>query len=287
MTEPMLLNGQRLAAEMRGQLAAQIARVRAQGYRAPGLAVILVGDDPASAIYVRNKKRAAQEIGIEPVDAVLPQGSTTADVLRVVDQFNQDPAIDGILVQMPLPPQIETEAVLARVRPDKDVDGLTVTNLGRLTAGEEGLVPCTPKGILRLLEAYDIALAGRRAVVVGRSRLVGLPAALLLMKRQATVTVIHSRTPEPETIARQADILVVAAGKPHLVTEDWIKPGAVVIDVGIHRGDHGLLGDVDRERVWSRVGALSPVPGGVGPMTIFELLDNTWTAYRRHEGLPA
>jgi len=283
----MLLNGQRLAAEMRGQLAAQIARVRAQGYRAPGLAVILVGDDPASAIYVRNKKRAAQEIGIEPVDAVLPQGSTTADVLRVVDQFNQDPAIDGILVQMPLPPQIETEAVLARVRPDKDVDGLTVTNLGRLTAGEEGLVPCTPKGILRLLEAYDIPLAGRRAVVVGRSRLVGLPAALLLMKRQATVTVIHSRTPEPETIARQADILVVAAGKPHLVTEDWIKPGAVVIDVGIHRGDHGLLGDVDRERVWSRVGALSPVPGGVGPMTIFELLDNTWTAYRRHEGLPA
>ncbi|AEW05115.1 5,10-methylenetetrahydrofolate dehydrogenase (NADP+), methenyltetrahydrofolate cyclohydrolase [Sulfobacillus acidophilus DSM 10332] len=285
MTEPMLLNGQRLAAEMRGQLAAQIARVRAQGYRAPGLAVILVGDDPASAIYVRNKKRAAQEIGIEPVDAVLPQGSTTEDVLRVVDQFNQDPAIDGILVQMPLPPQIETETVLARVRPDKDVDGLTVTNLGRLTAGEEGLVPCTPKGILRLLEAYDIALAGRRAVVVGRSRLVGLPVALLLMQRQATVTVIHSRTPEPETIARQADILVVAAGKPHLVTEDWIKPGAVVIDVGIHRGDHGLLGDVDRERVWSRVGALSPVPGGVGPMTILELLDNTWTAYRRHEGL--
>ncbi|AEJ41445.1 Methenyltetrahydrofolate cyclohydrolase [Sulfobacillus acidophilus TPY] len=281
----MLLNGQRLAAEMRGQLAAQIARVRAQGYRAPGLAVILVGDDPASAIYVRNKKRAAQEIGIEPVDAVLPQGSTTEDVLRVVDQFNQDPAIDGILVQMPLPPQIETETVLARVRPDKDVDGLTVTNLGRLTAGEEGLVPCTPKGILRLLEAYDIALAGRRAVVVGRSRLVGLPVALLLMQRQATVTVIHSRTPEPETIARQADILVVAAGKPHLVTEDWIKPGAVVIDVGIHRGDHGLLGDVDRERVWSRVGALSPVPGGVGPMTILELLDNTWTAYRRHEGL--
>jgi len=282
----MLLNGQRLAAEMRGQLAAQIARVRAEGYRAPGLAVILVGDDPASAIYVRNKKRAAQEIGIEPVDAVLPQGSTTEEVLRVVDQFNQDPAIDGILVQMPLPPQIETETVLARVRPDKDVDGLTVTNLGRLTAGEEGLVPCTPKGILRLLEAYDVPLAGRRAVVIGRSRLVGLPAALLLMKRQATVTVIHSRTPEPETIARQADILVVAAGKPHLVTEDWIKPGAVVVDVGIHRGDHGLLGDVDRERVWSRVGALSPVPGGVGPMTIFELLDNTWTAYRRHEGLP-
>ncbi|NMP21150.1 bifunctional methylenetetrahydrofolate dehydrogenase/methenyltetrahydrofolate cyclohydrolase FolD [Sulfobacillus harzensis] len=271
-----ILDGKAVAARIREGLKTEISQSGSE----PGLAVVLVGNDPASEIYVRNKGKAARAVGMRSIEQRLPEDSRTEDVLAVVKELNEDPAVHGILVQLPLPQGVDRRRVIEAIRPEKDVDGLTQASQGALVEMTPGLRPCTPAGIMDLLDAYHVELAGRRAVVVGRSALVGLPTALLLLSRHATVSILHSRSEEPWRVAREADVLVAAAGRPRLVTRDWVKPGAVVVDVGIHRTENGLVGDVDRESLEGHAGALSPVPGGVGPMTIAELLKNTWTAYR-------
>lgn len=279
-----LMDGNLVAQQVRKGLKEGIAAAVAAGGRRPCLAVIRVGEDPASAVYVRNKRRAAEAIGMESRETHLSAEVSESALLEEVRRLNQDPSVDGVLVQLPLPRHLSPDRVLQVLDPDKDVDGLTVTNLGRLCAGQPHLVPCTPRGILTLLDHYQVPLAGRRAVVVGRSRLVGLPVALLLLQRHASVSIVHSRTPDPAAYTREAEVLVVAAGRRHLIGPDWVRPGATVIDVGIHRTEDGLAGDVDYERVRTVAGRITPVPGGVGPMTVAMLLANTWTAYRRREG---
>lgn len=276
MTE--ILDGKRVAASLRERLKQEIAKAQAE----PGLAVVLVGNDPASEIYVRNKGKAARSVGMRSLERRLPESSRTEDVLQVVEELNQDPGFHGILVQLPMPRQIDRRRVIEAIRPEKDVDGLTRTSQGALIEMQPGLRPCTPAGIMDLLDAYHVPLAGRRAVVVGRSSLVGLPTALLLLARNATVSILHSRSERPSEVAREADVLIAAAGRPQLVTREWVKPGAVVVDVGIHRTEAGLVGDVDAEALQGHAAALSPVPGGVGPMTIAELLNNTWLAFQGH-----
>jgi methylenetetrahydrofolate dehydrogenase (NADP+)/methenyltetrahydrofolate cyclohydrolase len=276
--------GRTLAQAIRAQLKAAVADVVARGEKPPGLAVVLVGEDPASVVYVGQKVRACAEVGFASREVRLPATTDTGAVLEVLDQLNADPHVHGILVQMPLPPGIDRSAVLEAIDPRKDADGLHPVNLGRLLLNQPGPRPCTPRGIMALLEHYGVPVAGRRAVVVGRSHLVGLPVALMLTAAHATVTVCHSRTPDIERVAREADILVVAAGRAGLVTADWVKPGAAVVDVGITRTDTGLKGDVDPDAVASVAGWLTPVPGGVGPMTIAMLLQNTWEAYQRAAG---
>ncbi len=276
MTE--ILDGKRVAASLRERLKEEIAKSQAE----PGLAVVLVGNDPASEIYVRNKGKAARSVGMRSLERRLPESSRTEDVLQVVEELNRDPGVHGILVQLPMPRQIDRRRVIEAIRPEKDVDGLTRTSQGALIEMQPGLRPCTPAGIMDLLDAFKVPLAGRRAVVVGRSSLVGLPTALLLLARNATVSILHSRSENPWEVAREADVLIAAAGRPRLVTREWVKPGAVVVDVGIHRTEAGLVGDVDAEALKGHAGALSPVPGGVGPMTIAELLNNTWLAFQGH-----
>ncbi|MCL8207600.1 MAG: bifunctional methylenetetrahydrofolate dehydrogenase/methenyltetrahydrofolate cyclohydrolase FolD [Actinomycetia bacterium] len=276
--------GRTLAQAIRAQLKAAVADVVARGEKPPGLAVVLVGEDPASVVYVGQKVRACAEVGFASREVRLPATTDTGAVLAVLDQLNADPHVHGILVQMPLPPGIDRSAVLEAIDPRKDADGLHPVNLGRLLLNQPGPRPCTPRGIMALLEHYGVPVAGRRAVVVGRSHLVGLPVALMLTAAHATVTVCHSRTPDIERVAREADILVVAAGRAGLVTADWVKPGAAVVDVGITRTETGLKGDVDQDAVASVAGWLTPVPGGVGPMTIAMLLQNTWEAYQRAAG---
>lgn len=274
------LRGRPAADAVRHEVAARVAAEQEKFGRAPGLAVVLVGEDPASQIYVKRKHEAAVAAGMNSFEYRLPAGAATSDVLDVVDQLNQDPAIHGILVQFPLPSQVDGETVIGRIEAAKDVDGLTRTSQGALLQNRPGLRPCTAVGILDLLSFYRIPVAGKRAVVVGRSALVGRPAAVLLMHANATVTVVHSQTVEASKISRQADILVVAAGRPGLVTEDWIKSGATVVDVGIHRTEAGIVGDVLVEAADGRAEAFTPVPGGVGPMTIAELMRNTWLAFQ-------
>jgi methylenetetrahydrofolate dehydrogenase (NADP+)/methenyltetrahydrofolate cyclohydrolase len=268
-----LLDGRALAARVRAEVAARVATRP----RAPGLVVVLVGDDPASAVYVRSKDRAAREAGIGARTIRLPATTTEAALLAEIGTLNDDPIVDGILVQLPLPPGVRTEAVLDAIDPAKDVDGLTPTNAGLLASGRRGLVPCTPKGVMRLLA--ETPLAGARAVVLGRSVLVGRPAAALLTAADATVTLAHSRTRDLVALCRRADVLVAAIGRPEMVRGDWIAPGATVIDVGINRLPDGrLVGDVAFEEAASVAGAITPVPGGVGPMTIACLLENTLEA---------
>jgi methylenetetrahydrofolate dehydrogenase (NADP+)/methenyltetrahydrofolate cyclohydrolase len=268
-----LLDGRALAARVRAEVAARVATRP----RAPGLVVVLVGDDPASAVYVRSKDRAAREAGIGARTIRLPATTTEAALLAEIGTLNDDPIVDGILVQLPLPPGVRTEAVLDAIDPAKDVDGLTPTNAGLLASGRRGLVPCTPKGVMRLLG--ETPLAGARAVVLGRSVLVGRPAAALLTAADATVTLAHSRTRDLVALCRRADVLVAAIGRPEMVRGDWIAPGATVIDVGINRLPDGrLVGDVAFEEAASVAGAITPVPGGVGPMTIACLLENTLEA---------
>lgn len=276
--------GRSLAQAIRAQLKTAVAEVVARGEKPPGLAVVLVGEDPASVVYVGQKVRACAEVGFTSREVRLPASTDTGTVLAVLDQLNADPHIHGILVQMPLPPQIDRSAVLEAIDPRKDADGLHPVNLGRLLLNQAGPRPCTPRGIMALLEHYGVPVAGRRAVVVGRSHLVGLPVSLMLTAANATVTVCHSRTPDIERVARDADILVVAAGRAGLVTAEWVKPGAAVVDVGITRTEAGLRGDVDHASVAPVAGWLTPVPGGVGPMTIAMLLQNTWEAYQRAAG---
>ena len=280
-----LLDGKTLASQIQADLATHIQALTAQGHRPPGLAVIMVGDNPASAAYVRNKERACSRVGMVSYGQHLPATVAQSEVAALIQQLNADPLVDGILVQLPLPDHLDAVALLLAIDPDKDVDGLHPINLGRLVRGEPGLRSCTPYGVMRLLSTAGIDPAGASAVVVGRSILVGKPMALMLLEANATVTVAHSRTPNLSALMRQADILVAAVGRPGMVTAADIKPGSVVIDVGINRvelpdGSARLVGDVDFASVEPVAGAITPVPGGVGPMTVAMLLENTVTSYR-------
>ncbi|MEC4682186.1 MAG: bifunctional methylenetetrahydrofolate dehydrogenase/methenyltetrahydrofolate cyclohydrolase FolD [Nitrospirota bacterium] len=282
----IILDGKTLAGEIHGEQQQRVESLSKKTGRPPGLAVILVGNDPASHAYVSNKRKACHRVGIYAPDINLPSDTPLDAVLESIDQFNNDPAIDGILVQLPLPAHIPKEQVLLRISPDKDVDGFHPVNLGRLVAGEPGLVACTPRGIITLMDRFNLPIAGKHAVVIGRSLIVGKPMALLLLNRNATVTVCHSHTADLPHMARQADILVAALGKPEMIGRDFVKPGAVVIDVGISRGSDGKLkGDVLFDEVREIAGAITPVPGGIGPMTIATLLDNTIDAFRAHTRL--
>lgn len=260
--------------------------------RAPGLAVVLVGEDPASAVYVRSKGKATLAAGMAGFEHRLDAATAQDDLLALIGRLNADGSVDGILVQLPLPPQIDEKAVLAAIDPDKDVDGFHVVNAGRLAVGEEGMVPCTPLGCLMLLKDRLGDLSGLDAVVIGRSNIVGKPMAQLLIRESCTVTVAHSRTRDLPGVVRRADIVVAAVGRPEMVTGDWLKPGAVVIDVGINRIDAGegrtkLVGDVAFASAAEVAGAITPVPGGVGPMTIAVLLRNCVVAAHLRAGLPA
>jgi methylenetetrahydrofolate dehydrogenase (NADP+)/methenyltetrahydrofolate cyclohydrolase len=271
-----VIDGKAVAAEVRNRVAASVSEfAAANGGRVPGLATVLVGSDPASEVYVANKRRQAEEVGMRSVHHELEDSVAQEDLLALVGDLNADAEVDGILVQLPLPEQIDQDAVIAAIETGKDVDGLTASSAGLLAQGRPGLVPCTAQGVMELLGHVGIEPEGAEAVVIGRSILVGRPLASLLLNANATVTVCHSRTPDLATVCRRAEILVAAVGSPGLVKADWVKPGAAVIDVGVNRTDDGLVGDVDFDAVAQVAGAITPVPGGVGPMTIAMLLQNT------------
>jgi methylenetetrahydrofolate dehydrogenase (NADP+)/methenyltetrahydrofolate cyclohydrolase len=287
-----IIDGKAFAANLREDVAAEVARLQAEHGLTPGLAVVLVGEDAASQVYVRNKGEQTKAAGMHSVTHRLPAETTQDELLALVRELNDDPAIHGVLVQFPVPGHIDQGAVVAAISPDKDVDGLTVINAGRLASGLPALVACTPSGcVLLIKDALGGNLAGKHAVVIGRSNLVGKPVAQLLLAENCTVTIAHSRTADLPAIARQADILVAAVGRPLMVKGDWIKQGAVVIDVGINRvpgkepGKTRLVGDVAFDEAAEVAGAITPVPGGVGPMTIACLLQNTVTAAKRLAGI--
>jgi methylenetetrahydrofolate dehydrogenase (NADP+) / methenyltetrahydrofolate cyclohydrolase len=279
-----LIDGKAVARKVREDVARGVEKLVGGGGVAPGLATVLIGDDPASEVYVRNKRRLSVEAGMQDLHRHLPCDVGQATAAALVDELAADPAVSGILLQLPTPEHLDSDALIARIPAEKDVDGLTTANAGLLAQGRPGLRPCTPAGVMTLLEEYDVPLSGAEAVVVGRSVLVGKPMAQLLLGKNATVTVCHSRTRDLAEICRRADVLVVAAGIPEIVGADAVKPGATVIDVGIHRGENGLRGDVDFDEVAEVAGAITPVPGGVGPMTIAMLLANTLTAARAQQG---
>ncbi|HJQ18647.1 MAG TPA: bifunctional methylenetetrahydrofolate dehydrogenase/methenyltetrahydrofolate cyclohydrolase FolD [Allosphingosinicella sp.] len=287
-----IIDGKAFAAGLRERIAGAVPAFAAAAGRKPGLAVVLVGDDPASQIYVGSKQKATLAAGMESFEHRLADKTSEAELLALVDRLNRDEAVDGILVQLPLPPQIEEKAVLAAIDPAKDVDGFHVVNAGKLAVGEQSLVPCTPLGSLMLLKDRLGDLSGLEAVVVGRSNIVGKPMAQLLLKENCTVTIAHSRTRDLPAVVRRGDIVVAAVGRAQMVKGDWIKPGAAVIDVGINRiateeGKSRLVGDVDFEAAKQVAGAITPVPGGVGPMTIAVLLRNTLVAAHARAGLAA
>ncbi|MDQ1900669.1 bifunctional methylenetetrahydrofolate dehydrogenase/methenyltetrahydrofolate cyclohydrolase FolD [Paracoccus sp. WLY502] len=284
-TPATLIDGKAFAADLRARIATQVRSMKDSGIT-PGLAVVLVGEDPASQVYVNSKGRMTREVGMNSYEHRLPAETSQDDLLALIDRLNADPAVNGILVQLPLPRHMDEAAVINAIEPGKDVDGFHILNVGRLATGQKAMVPCTPLGCLMLLRDHLGSLAGRNALVIGRSNIVGKPMAQLLLRDSATVTVAHSRTANLPDLCRQADIVVAAVGRAHFVQGDWIKPGAVVIDVGINRTDDGLVGDVDFEAAASVAGAITPVPGGVGPMTIACLLANTLTATARANGLP-
>jgi methylenetetrahydrofolate dehydrogenase (NADP+) / methenyltetrahydrofolate cyclohydrolase len=272
-----ILSGKEVAAKVLAEVKAGVAALRAKTTVQPGLAVVLVGDDPASQIYVRNKKRAADEVGIATRDFLFPGGCSQAELLETIRTINADPTLHGILLQLPLPKGMDEDQAVAAIAPEKDADGLHPMSLGNLLGGKPSAVPCTPAGCIEILDHYGIPIEGAEAVVVGRSRLVGKPLAQLLLARNATVTMCHTRTRDLAAHCRRADILCVAAGRPRFITGDMIKEGAVVIDVGVNRLDTGkLAGDVDFDSAAIRARAITPVPGGVGPMTIAMLMKNTW-----------
>lgn len=277
--------GNELANEVKDTIRSEVDQIKAEGKRLPVLAVVLVGDNPASQSYVRSKANACINVGMENRTITLDGNISQEELLDTVKKLNADEKVDGILVQLPLPKHLDADSVIMAIDPSKDVDGLHPVNAGNLLTGRPGFVPCTPKGIMYMLKSVGLEnLAGKRAVVCGRSNLVGKPVALLLQNQNATVAIVHSKTPDIESICSQADILVVAMGRPKMVTSSWVKEGAVVIDVGINRMENGkLCGDVDFDDVKDKVAAISPVPKGVGPMTVCMLLSNTLEAYRNHE----
>jgi methylenetetrahydrofolate dehydrogenase (NADP+) / methenyltetrahydrofolate cyclohydrolase len=275
-----LIDGRAIAAAVRAEVARDVAEWTGAGHPVPGLATVLVGDDPASAIYVGGKQRASAEVGITGFDHRLADDAEHAEVEELLRALNDDPRVSGILLQLPTPPQVDGGALTGLIAPEKDVDGLTPVSAGLLTKGRPGLRPCTPAGVIELLRRHDVALEGAEAVVVGRSDLVGKPVSALLLAANATVTTCHSRTRDLAAVCRRADVLVAAVGVPELVRGDWVKEGAVVIDVGINRTDAGLVGDVEFAAARERARLITPVPGGVGPMTIAMLLRNTLEAAR-------
>lgn len=279
-----ILDGKALAQKIYTELVTQIQSLQAQIGRPPGLAVLMVGDNPASAAYVRNKERACQKIGIASFGKHFPTETSFGELEQAIQSLNQDERVDGILVQLPLPGDLDSVALLHAIAPDKDADGLHPVNMGRLMRGESGLRSCTPAGVMRLLQEYEIELKGKQAVILGRSILVGKPMALMLLEADATVTIAHSRSQNLPDITRSADILIAAVGRPNLVTPEMVKPGAVVVDVGINRvtddaGNSRLVGDVQYEGVQSVAASITPVPGGIGPMTVAMLLQNTVWSY--------
>lgn len=281
------MDGKKVAGLVRDELRAEVEKLTAGGARSPGLAVVLVGDNPASHIYVKNKIQSCKKVGIESFFHQFPADATAEQILTCIQQLNDSPIVDGILVQLPLPVHLPTDEILQAVAPHKDADGLHPHNLGLLLAGKPGLRPCTPQGVMVLLEHYGIELAGCQATVIGRSNLVGKPISMMLMEKNATVTMCHSKSRNLDKIAAAADVLVVAAGKDSLVRGSWIKPQAVVIDVGIHRrenadGTSEVVGDVDYKEASQVASLITPVPGGVGPMTVAMLLRNTVEAYKAH-----
>ena len=285
-----VIDGKAFAGRVRAAVAAEVARVGAAGV-VPGLAVVLVGEDPASEVYVRSKGKQTVEAGMASFEHRLPKETSETDLLALIARLNADPQIHGILVQLPLPPHLDSELVINTIRPEKDVDGFHISNVGLLGTGQKAMVPCTPLGCLMLLRDLHGSLAGMEAVVIGRSNIVGKPMAQLLLGDSCTVTVAHSRTRDLPGVVRRAEIVVAAVGRPEMVKADWIRPGATVIDVGINRVSDGaggtrLVGDVDYAGVAAVAGAVTPVPGGVGPMTIACLLANTLTAACRIHGLP-
>lgn len=290
MSEARVIDGKEIAAKVRAGVAAEVKKLQASHGLTPGLAVVLVGEDPASKVYVRNKAAQTVECGMNSWEHKLPEETSEADVLALVDKLNKDKAVNGILVQLPLPKHIDSTKVLNSIDPDKDVDGFHPVNVGRLGIGEQALVPCTPRGSVILAKSVLPDLKGLNAVVVGRSNIVGKPMLQLLLREDCTVTVAHSRTKDLPGVVRQADLVVAAVGRPEMIKGDWIKPGAVVIDVGINRivkpdGKGKLVGDVDYAECAKVAGAITPVPGGVGPMTIACLLQNTVDATKMQHGI--
>jgi methylenetetrahydrofolate dehydrogenase (NADP+)/methenyltetrahydrofolate cyclohydrolase len=289
MSEQKIIDGKAFAAKLRQKIAAQVAVAKSKHGFTPGLAVVLVGEDPASKVYVRNKGEQTKEAGMASFEYKLPDTTSQAELLALIDKLNKDDAVHGILVQLPLPKQIDSQAVINAIDPDKDVDGFHVVNAGRLATGGQGLVPCTPYGCLLLLKDLLGDLSGKHAVVIGRSNIVGKPMAQLLLNESCTVTIAHSKTKDLPAEVRRADIVVAAVGRPEMVKGDWLKEGAVVIDVGINRierdGKGKLVGDVDFQSCLPKVSAITPVPGGVGPMTIALLLNNTLIAASRQKGV--
>lgn len=284
------LDGKALAKKIKEQLKTEVAALVPQYGRPPGLAVIMVGDNPASAVYVRNKEKSCETVGIATLGKHFPEHTSQEELEAFIDRLNQDDRVDGILVQLPLPKHLDSDRLLLKIDPAKDADGLHPENLGHLVRSEPGLRSCTPAGVMEILKEYNVAIAGKKAVVVGRSILVGKPIALMLLEQNATVTIAHSRTENLAAVTREADILVAAVGIPEMITGEMVKPGAVVIDVGINRitldnGKSKLVGDVNYGQAQAIASAITPVPGGVGPMTVAMLLANTVAAYgRRFQG---
>jgi methylenetetrahydrofolate dehydrogenase (NADP+)/methenyltetrahydrofolate cyclohydrolase len=280
-----IISGKELSAQIKSQIKEQVEEYKSQGKRLPCLSVILVGDNPASQSYVRSKARACELVGMENRTLILPKDCTQEELMDLIAKENADPNVDGILVQLPLPKHLNEKEAIAAIDPNKDVDGLHEINAGRLFSGQEGFVPCTPKGCMAMLESIGLSdLSGKNAIVLGRSNLVGKPVSMLLMQKNATVTMAHSKTKNIEELCSKADIVIAAMGVPKKVGAEWIKDGAVVIDVGINRTEDGLVGDVDFENVQTKASYITPVPGGVGLMTVAMLLENTLQAYRLHEG---
>ena len=277
-----IIDGKLLALKLRESIAQEVSALEAETMMKPGLAAVLVGDDPASAVYVRNKKIACGKAGIYPQEHLLPASTTQEALLELIEKLNTDQKIHGILVQLPLPDHIDSQMILQAVSPEKDADGFHPMNVGRLVSGDPVFVPCTPKGVIHMIDSTGVDITGKRVVVIGRSNIVGKPIASLLLHRHATVTICHSRTKDLPAVVREADIVIAAIGKPGFVTLDMVKEGAVVIDVGINRLPNGkLVGDVDFDSVKERASWITPVPGGVGPMTIAMLLQNTLESAKR------
>ncbi len=282
-----ILDGKSLAQKIQQALKVEIQALKLQIGRSPGLAVLMVGDNPASAVYVRNKERACEKIGMRSFGKHFPAQTSQAELIAVIQELNEDPNVDGILVQLPLPSHLDSVALLQTINPKKDADGLHPVNLGHLVRGETGLRSCTPAGVMALLAEYNIEIAGKNAIVIGRSILVGKPLALMLLEKNATVTIAHSHTQDLAKLTMQADILVGAVGQPEIITADMVKSSAIVIDVGINRvideaGKARLVGDVDFKKILPIASYITPVPGGIGPMTVAMLLQNTVLSYKSH-----
>ena len=276
----IIIDGKMVASKIKENIAAEVKTLKQKTGKTPGLAVVLVGNDPASAVYVRNKNKTCENLGFHSFENILPADTSESKLLGLIHELNIDDRVNGILVQLPLPDQISSNKILEAINPKKDVDGFHLENVGRLVTGNASFKPCTPEGIIQLLDHYEVNIEGKHAVILGRSNIVGKPISLLLLERNATVTICHSKTQNLSAITKSADILIAAIGKPNFVTEDMIKDNTIIIDVGINRVDNKLIGDVDYQSVSKKASLITPVPGGVGPMTIAILMANTLQSFK-------